>query len=44
MIQQMIVSNLRGAPQPVVIESARACIGHHNQPSFSEVFDALRGS
>ena len=43
-IQQMIVSNLRGYPQPVMIETARACISHHNQPSFSEVFDALRGS
>jgi chemotaxis protein MotA len=43
-IQQMIVANLRGAPQPVVIESARACIGHHHQPSFSEVFDSLRGA
>ena len=43
-IQQMIVSNLRGHPQPVMIETARACISHHNQPSFSEVFDALRGS
>ena len=42
-IQQMIVADLRGAPQPVMIESARACIGHHNQPSFSEVFDSLRG-
>ena len=37
-------AKLHTTPQPVVIESARACISHHNQPSFSEVFDALRGS
>ncbi len=43
-IQQMIVANLRGQAQPVMIETARACISHHNQPSFSEVFDALRGT
>ncbi len=43
-IQQMIVANLKGHPQPVVIEAARACISHHNQPSFSEVFDSLRGA
>jgi chemotaxis protein MotA len=42
-IMNMIVANLKGHPQPVVIESARACISHHNQPSFSEVFDSLRG-
>jgi chemotaxis protein MotA len=42
-IKQMIVSNLKGHAQPVIIESARACIPHHNQPSFSEVFDSLRG-
>lgn len=43
-IQNMIVMNLKGQPQPVVIEAARACISHHNQPSFSEVFDSLRGA
>jgi chemotaxis protein MotA len=43
-IMNMIVANLKGHPQPVVIESARACISHHNQPSFSEVFDSLRGA
>jgi len=42
-IMNMIVANVKGHPQPVVIESARACISHHNQPSFSEVFDSLRG-
>lgn len=43
-IKNMIVANLKGYPQPVVIESARACISHHNQPSFAEVFDTLRGA
>jgi chemotaxis protein MotA len=43
-IQKMIVSNLKGEPQPVTIEAARSCISHHNQPSFSEVFDSLRGA
>ena len=43
-IREMIVCNLKGHPQPLVIESARACIAHHNQPSFSEVFDGMRGS
>jgi len=42
-IHQMLVANFKGHPQPVVIEAARACISHHNQPSFSEVFDSLRG-
>ena len=42
-IHQMLVANLKGHPHPVVIEAARACISHHNQPSFSEVFDSLRG-
>lgn len=43
-IKEMIVANLKGYAQPVIIESARACISHHNQPSFSEVFDSLRGA
>jgi chemotaxis protein MotA len=43
-IREMIVANLKGHPQPLVIESARACISHHSQPSFSEVFDGMRGS
>ena len=42
-VQKMLVTDLRGESQPVVIEAARACISHENQPSFSEVFDALRG-
>lgn len=43
-IQKMMVSNLKGEAQPVMIEAARACISHHNQPSFAECFDALRGA
>lgn len=42
-IHQMLVATFKGHPQPVVIEAARACISHHNQPTFSEVFDSLRG-
>jgi len=42
-VQKMLVTDLRGESQPVVIEAARACISHSNQPTFSEVFDALRG-
>jgi chemotaxis protein MotA len=43
-IREMIVGNLKGHAQPLVIESARACISHHNQPSFADVFDGMRGS
>jgi chemotaxis protein MotA len=42
-IMQMIVGTLQGHPVPLVIEAARAVISHHNQPSFAEVFDGLRG-
>ncbi len=28
----------------LIIEAARVGISHHNQPSFAEVFDGLRGS
>jgi chemotaxis protein MotA len=42
-VQKMLITDLRGESQPVVIEAARACISHSNQPTFSEVFDALRG-
>ena len=43
MVMQLIVANLHGHPMPLVIESARVCISHHNQPSFAEVFDGMRG-
>ena len=42
-VKQIIVASLHGHPQPLVIEAARVCISGHNQPSFGEVFDGLRG-
>ncbi len=42
-VKQIIVATLHGHPQPLVIEAARSSISHHNQPSFAEVFDGLRG-
>ncbi len=42
-VKQLIVATLHGHPQPLVIEAARVAIGEHNQPSFGEVFDGLRG-
>jgi chemotaxis protein MotA len=42
-VRQIIVASLHGHPQPLVIEAARSGIGHHNKPSFGEVFDGLRG-
>jgi chemotaxis protein MotA len=42
-VKQLIVGTLHGHPQPLVIEAARVAIGEHNQPSFGEVFDGLRG-
>ena len=42
-VRQLIVATLHGHPQPLVIEAARSGIGHHNKPSFGEVFDGLRG-
>jgi chemotaxis protein MotA len=42
-VKQILVGSLNGHPIPVVIEAARVAISHENQPSFSEVFDGLRG-
>lgn len=42
-VKQIIVATLHGHPQPLVIEAARPAIDHHNQPSFGEAFDGLRG-
>jgi chemotaxis protein MotA len=28
---------------PLILEAARVAISHHNQPSFADVFDGLRG-
>ena len=41
--KQIIIGTLNGYPIPVVIEAARVGITHECQPSFSEVFDGLRG-
>jgi len=42
-VKQIIIGTLHGHPMPLIIEAARASISHHNQPSFAEVFDGLRG-
>ena len=42
-VKQIIIASLQGHPIPLVIEAARAGIAHHNQPSFAEVFDGMRG-
>jgi len=42
-VKQIIIGTLHGHPMPLILEAARVCIGHHNQPSFAEVFDGLRG-
>ena len=41
-VKQIIIGNMHGHPVPLVIEAARVCISHHNQPSFAELFDSLR--
>lgn len=43
-VKQIIVASLHGHPQPLVIEAARSGIAHHNQPSFSDVFDGMRAA
>lgn len=40
--KQLIIANLHGHPQPLIIEAARTSLHHANQPSFSDVFDAIR--
>jgi len=42
-VKQIIIGTLYGHPMPLILEAARVCISHHNQPSFAEVFDGLRG-
>ncbi|WP_419813800.1 flagellar motor stator protein MotA [Glacieibacterium sp.] len=42
-LRRVIVASLKGQPQPMVIEAARTAISPANQPSFSEVFDGMRG-
>ena len=40
--KQIILGNMHGYPVPLIIEAGRVCISHHNQPTFGEIFDALR--
>ncbi|MGL4543375.1 MAG: flagellar motor stator protein MotA [Polymorphobacter sp.] len=42
-VRRVIIASLRGQPQPLVIEAARTAIQPANQPSFTEIFDGLRG-
>jgi chemotaxis protein MotA len=42
-VKQIIIGTMHGHPPPLIIEGARVSISHHNQPSFGEVFDGLRG-
>ncbi len=42
-VKQIIIGTMHGHPMPLILEAARVGIGHHNQPSFAEVFDGLRG-
>lgn len=42
-VKQIIIASLHGHPQPLVIEAARSGIAHHNQPTFADVFDGMRG-
>jgi chemotaxis protein MotA len=42
-VKQLIVGTLHGHPMPLIIEAARVAISHEKQPSFSEVFDGMRG-
>ena len=42
-VKQIIIGTMHGHPMPLIIEAARVSISHHNQPSFAEVFDGLRG-
>ncbi|MGB5723672.1 MAG: MotA/TolQ/ExbB proton channel family protein, partial [Parasphingorhabdus sp.] len=40
--KQIIIASLHGHPQPLIIEAARTSLQHANQPSFADVFDAIR--
>ena len=42
-VKQIIIGTLHGHPMPLIIEAARACVSYHNQPTFAEVFDGMRG-
>lgn len=42
-VKQLLVGTLHGHPMPLIIEAARVAISHEHQPSFSDVFDGMRG-
>lgn len=42
-VKQIIIGTMHGHPMPLILEAARVAISHHNQPSFADVFDGLRG-
>ena len=42
-VKQIIIGTMHGHPMPLILEAARVSISHHNQPSFADVFDGLRG-
>ena len=42
-VKQIIIGNMHGHPVPLIIEAARVCLSHHNQPTFAEIFDGMRG-
>lgn len=42
-VKAMLVAHLKDYPIPIIIEYARAALDHHVQPTFSEVFDGIRG-
>jgi chemotaxis protein MotA len=41
-VKQIIIGNMHGHPVPLILEAARVCLSHENQPTFGELFDALR--
>lgn len=43
-VKQLIVASLHGHPIPLVIEAARSSLTHDHQPSFADVFDAMRAT
>ena len=41
-VKQLIVASLHSHPEALIIESARVAISPRYQPTFDEVFDAMR--
>ncbi|MCJ7420372.1 flagellar motor stator protein MotA [Sphingomicrobium astaxanthinifaciens] len=42
-VKQVIMANLHGHPQALIIESARSGLGHAVRPGLTELLDATRG-